>query len=125
MVAVFPAGPERLFYNNAVLAQDLNGSRAREAAAAIVRAYEGAGVDRYAIWAHESEQAATAEMTRRGFRVDTTTRAMAMSLDEIAVPRPEIELDHRTGTSTYGSSKFQTSCWPGSMPATSTSSSPG
>ena len=51
-----------------------------------------AGVDRYAIWAHESEQAANAEMTRRGFRVDTTTRAMAMSLDEIAVPRPEIEL---------------------------------
>ena len=92
VAAVFPAGPERLFYNNAVLEQDLNGSRAREAAAAIVRAYEGAGVDRYAIWAHESEQAATAEMTRRGFRVDTTTRAMAMSLDEIAVPRPEIEL---------------------------------
>ena len=25
VVAVFPAGPERLFYNNAVLAQDLNG----------------------------------------------------------------------------------------------------
>ena len=92
VVAVFPAGSERLFYNNAVLAQDLNGSRAREAAAAIVRAYESAGINRYAIWAHESEQAATAEMTRRGFRVDTTTRAMAMSLDEIAVPRPEIEL---------------------------------
>ena len=92
VLAVFPAGPERLFYNNAVLERDLNGSRAREAAAAIVRAYEGAGVDRYAIWAHESEQAATAEMTRRGFRVDTTTPAMAMSLDEIAVPRPEIEL---------------------------------
>ncbi len=92
VVAVFPAGSERLFYNNAVLAQDLNGSRAREAAAAIVRAYESAGINRYAIWAHESEQAATAEMTRRGFRVDATTRAMAMSLDEIAVPRPEIEL---------------------------------
>ena len=91
-VAVFPAGPERLFYNNAVLARDLNGSRAREAAAAAVRIYEGAGVDRYAIWAHESEQAANAELTRRGFRVDTTTRAMAMPLDEIAVPRPEIEL---------------------------------
>jgi ribosomal protein S18 acetylase RimI-like enzyme len=92
VVAVFPEGPEQLFYNNAVLARDLSGSRAREAAAAIVRAYEGAGVGRYAIWAHESEQAANAELTRRGFRVDTTTRGMAMSLDEIAVPRPEIEL---------------------------------
>ena len=44
-----------------MLEQDLNGSRAREAAAAIVRAYEGAGVDHYAIWAHEPEQAAIAE----------------------------------------------------------------
>jgi ribosomal protein S18 acetylase RimI-like enzyme len=92
VIAVFPAGPERLFYNNAVLAQNLSRSRAREAAGAIVRAYEEAGVNRYAIWAHESEQAANAEMTHRGFRVDTTTRAMAMSLDEIAVPRPELEL---------------------------------
>jgi ribosomal protein S18 acetylase RimI-like enzyme len=91
-VAVFPAGPERLFYNNAVLVQALNRSQAREAAGAIVRAYEGAGVDRYAIWAHESEQAANTELSSRGFRVDTTTRAMAMSLGEITLPRPEIEL---------------------------------
>jgi ribosomal protein S18 acetylase RimI-like enzyme len=92
VVALFPAGPERLFYNNAVLARDLNGSQARESAGAIVRAYEGAGVNRYAIWAHESEQAANAELIRRGYRVDTTTRAMAMSLHEMALPRPEIEL---------------------------------
>src|SRR3954454_8531553 len=68
VVAMFPAGPERLFYNNAVLARDLNWSRAHEAPDAIVRRYEAAEVDHYAIWAHESEQAATAEMTRRGFR---------------------------------------------------------
>lgn len=92
VVAEFPTGPERLFYNNAVLARDLDESRVREAAGAIIRAYENAGIDRYAVWAHESEQAANAEMTHRGFRVDTTTRAMAMSLDEIAVPRPELEL---------------------------------
>ena len=41
VLAVFPAGPERLFYNNAVLAQDLNGSQARDAAGAIVRALRG------------------------------------------------------------------------------------
>src|SRR4051794_40734565 len=69
LVALFSAGPERLFYNTAVLARDLNWSRANEAADAIVRRYEAAEVDHYAIWAHESEQAATAEMTRRGFRV--------------------------------------------------------
>ncbi len=91
-IAVFPAGPERAFYNNAVLARDLDGPRAAEAGAATVRAYQDAGVDRYAIWAHESEEAANAEMRRRGFRVDTTTRAMAMSLSDIAVPPPDVEL---------------------------------
>ncbi len=91
-IAMFPAGPERIFYNNAVLARDLDGPRAGEAAAAVVRAYEDAGVDRYAIWAHESEKSAIAEMRRRDFRVDTTTRAMAMSLNDIAVPPPDVEL---------------------------------
>jgi ribosomal protein S18 acetylase RimI-like enzyme len=92
VVAVFPAGPERAFYNNAVLGRGLNESQAREAAAEIVATYEGAAVDRYAIWAHESEDPAIAEMAGRGFAVDTTTRAMAMSLDEIAVPYPDVEL---------------------------------
>ena len=92
VVAVFPSGPERFFYNNAVLARDLDGPRAGQAAGAIVRAYGDAGVDRYAIWVHESEKAVIAEMTRRGFRVDTSTRAMAMSLNDIAVPCPEVEL---------------------------------
>src|SRR5215510_13172904 len=78
VVALFPAGPEAAFYNNAVFARGLDGPRAAEAAAAIVSAYEGAGVDRYAAWMHESEQAAIAELTGRGFRVDTWTRAMAM-----------------------------------------------
>jgi ribosomal protein S18 acetylase RimI-like enzyme len=91
-VAVFPSGPERFFYNNAVLARDPDGLRVGEAAAAIVRAYEDARIDRYAIWVLESEEAAIAEMNRRGFRVETSTRAMAMSLHNIAVPCPEIEL---------------------------------
>jgi ribosomal protein S18 acetylase RimI-like enzyme len=92
VIALFPVGPERDFYNNAVLARGLDGSRAGEAAAAVVQTYEDAGVDRYAIWAHESEEAGIAEMNRRRFRVDTTTRAMTMSLREIAVARPEVEL---------------------------------
>jgi len=90
--AVFPAGPERLFYNNAVLDRGLDGSAAKEAATAIVSIYEQAGVDRYAVWAHESEGMAIAEIGGRGFRIDTSTRAMAMPLEEVAVPKPEIEL---------------------------------
>jgi GNAT superfamily N-acetyltransferase len=91
VVAVFPAGPERSFYNNAVLARELDRTRAREAAAGVVQAYENAGVDRYAIWVHESERAAIAEMSRQ-FRVDTTTRAMTMSLGDIALARPDVKL---------------------------------
>ncbi len=90
--AVFPAGPERAFYNNAVLERGLDGCAAEAAADAVVRRYDAAAVDRFAIWAHESDEPANAEMLRRGFRVDMTTRAMAMSLDDIAVPVPEIEL---------------------------------
>jgi ribosomal protein S18 acetylase RimI-like enzyme len=90
--AVFPAGPERLFYNNAVLDRRLGESAATEAAAAIVAVYEQAGVDRYAIWTHESEPAGIAEMVDRGFHVDTSTRAMAMPLEEIAVSYPQAEL---------------------------------
>ncbi len=92
VVAVFPAGPERLFYNNAVLARGLDRAAAGEATEAILAAYADAGVDRYAVWAHESDQPGIAELESRGFHIDTTTRAMAMSLDELAVPRPDVEL---------------------------------
>jgi ribosomal protein S18 acetylase RimI-like enzyme len=92
VAALFPSGPERLFYNNAVLARGLDRPGASEAVDEILAAYEGAGVDRYAVWAHESEQPAMEEMADRGLRVDVTTRAMAMSLDEIALPLPDVEL---------------------------------
>jgi ribosomal protein S18 acetylase RimI-like enzyme len=92
VIALFPAGPERLFYNNALLDRGLDRTGAQRAVSAIVSAYEEAAVDRYAVWANESEQASIAELAGRGFRVDTSTRAMAMSLDEIAAPYPDIEL---------------------------------
>jgi GNAT superfamily N-acetyltransferase len=91
-VGLFPTGPERSIYNNAVLARDLSASGATEAVASTVRLYDAAGVDRFTIWAHESEEAAITELNRSGFHLDTWTRAMAMSLDEIDVPRPRIEL---------------------------------
>ena len=45
-----------------------------------------------AAWVHESDGPMVAELERRGYTVDTTTRAMGMALDEIAVPRPQIDL---------------------------------
>ena len=47
---------------------------------------------RFAAWVHESDPAMRAELERRGYTLDTTTRAMGMALDEIAVPRPRIDL---------------------------------
>jgi ribosomal protein S18 acetylase RimI-like enzyme len=92
VIGVFPEGPESAFYNNAVLARDLDASRAAEAVTASVQTYEEARVDGYAIWVHESEDATIAELERSGLGVDTTTRAMAMSLADITVPRLDIDL---------------------------------
>jgi len=91
-IALFPAGPERGVYNNAVLERGLDPPQVRRALDSLVRAYAEAGVDRYAVWAHDSEPTAARELAGRGFRVDTWTRAMAMSLDELAVEPPRIEL---------------------------------
>jgi ribosomal protein S18 acetylase RimI-like enzyme len=91
-IALFPAGPERGVYNNAVLERRLGGPELRAAVDSIAREYTEAGIDRYAIWAHESEPAALGELAGRGFQVDTWTAAMAMTLNEIAVERPRIEL---------------------------------
>jgi GNAT superfamily N-acetyltransferase len=91
--AVFPSGPERAVYNNALLERGLD---ARERAAALEgmhAAYAGAGVDRYAAWAHESDAPLCAELERRGYVLDEVTRAMGMSLDAIAVDRPAVALE--------------------------------
>jgi ribosomal protein S18 acetylase RimI-like enzyme len=89
---VFPAGPERLFYNNAVLDRNLSDSEVGRALEATIRTYATQGVGRYAIWAHESEDEAIAGLAGRGFHIDTRTRAMAMPLTEIRMPLPDIEL---------------------------------
>jgi ribosomal protein S18 acetylase RimI-like enzyme len=94
-VALFPAEPERAIYNNTLLARRLDEPQVRQAVDATAEAYAGTGVDRYTVWAHETEDAAIAELANRGFRVDTWTRAMAMPLHDIPIEPPEIEL--RTG----------------------------
>jgi hypothetical protein len=44
-------------------------------------------VARFAAWVHESDERMVGALERRGYTLDTSTRAMGMALDDIAVPR--------------------------------------
>ena len=57
------------------------------------RAYTSAGVDRYAVWAHESDQGMQAELAARGYKIDISTRAMGMSLDNLPVAVPDAGIE--------------------------------
>jgi GNAT superfamily N-acetyltransferase len=57
-----------------------------------VAAYAAARVTGFAAWVHESDLAMRDELERRGYAVDSSTRAMGMALDGIRVPPPELEL---------------------------------
>ncbi|HSB39204.1 MAG TPA: GNAT family N-acetyltransferase [Gaiellaceae bacterium] len=90
--AVFPRAPERNVYNNALLERNLTATERADALDAMEAAYAAAGVTRFAAWVHESERALRADLERRGYILDTSTRALGMPLDGIRLPRPEIEL---------------------------------
>jgi ribosomal protein S18 acetylase RimI-like enzyme len=90
--AVFPHEPERAVYNNALLERELGENDRAEALDAMEAVYASAGVIRFAAWVHETDPAMRAELERRGYILDTTTRAMGMALDEIRLPRPQIPL---------------------------------
>ena len=90
--AVFPHEPERVVYNNALLDRDLGAGERADALELMEAMYAAAGVTRFAAWVHESDPAMRAELERRGYTLDTTTRAMGMALDDIRRPRPEIPL---------------------------------
>jgi ribosomal protein S18 acetylase RimI-like enzyme len=89
--AVFPSGPERAVYNNALLDRGLDRPAAAEAASAIARVYAAADVERYAIWVHDSESESIATLAERGLRIDTSNRAMAMRLDDLSLPHADLE----------------------------------
>jgi len=90
--AIFPTEPERGVYNNAVVDRGL-AARERAAALDVLEAsYADAGVDRFAVWVHESDAAMLADVQRRRYEVDTWTRAMAMELADLALPRPQLSL---------------------------------
>jgi hypothetical protein len=90
--AVFPHGPERSVYNNALLEHDREASERSDALDAMEAAYAAAGVDRFAAWAHESDEAMRRDLEGRGYTLDTTTREMGMALNDIRLPRPGIEV---------------------------------
>ena len=81
-IAAFVRPPEREFLNNAVLAPGTVDPGA--ALAAIERTYGAAGIERYAIWVHETEAETVSELLARGYRFDTATRTMAMAISELA-----------------------------------------
>jgi GNAT superfamily N-acetyltransferase len=91
-IAVFQHEPERAVYNNALLERDLGAGDRAGALDAMEAVYAAAGVARFAAWVHESDQPMRAELERRGYTLDTTTRAMGMALDDIRLPRPQIPL---------------------------------
>jgi ribosomal protein S18 acetylase RimI-like enzyme len=55
-------------------------------------AYSAAGVDRYAAWVHEDDQAMVSDLAERGYIFDSSTRAMGMALADLSVERPELDL---------------------------------
>ena len=90
-IGLFPSGPERDIFNNALLARGMDAARSVRAATAMEHAYAGAGIARYAAWVHEADAATMSALADRGYRVEETTRAMAMSLDDLTTPRPEAD----------------------------------
>jgi ribosomal protein S18 acetylase RimI-like enzyme len=94
--AVFPSGAERGVYNNAIFERGLFAAQRTDAIFAMEAAYEAAGVARFAAWVHESDNAMRSDLERRGYTLDEVTRAMGMTLDRIALPRPTLAF-RRTG----------------------------
>jgi ribosomal protein S18 acetylase RimI-like enzyme len=91
--AVFPNDPERGVYNNALLERGLPASGRADAVCAMETAYRAAGVTRFAAWVHESDTAMRSALERGGYTIDEVTRAMGMALDDLRLPRPDIELE--------------------------------
>ena len=90
--AVFPAGPEREIFNNAVLDRDLGPAQRATAVDAMEAAYDSAGIDRYAAWVHEGDEGMRAELGARGFAVEDSTRAMGMALADLSPSDPTVEV---------------------------------
>jgi ribosomal protein S18 acetylase RimI-like enzyme len=89
--AVFPEGPERGVFNNALLTRDLGPAERASALDAMEAAYSDAGVERFAAWVHESDEAMRRDVLSRGYTFEESTRAMGMCLDGVSAPTSELE----------------------------------
>lgn len=89
---VFPNEPECGVYNNALLHRGLVGAPLTDALDAMEAAYAEAEISRFAAWVHETDAASVLELERRGYTFDTSTRAMGMTLDQLPLGRPDVEL---------------------------------
>lgn len=90
--AVFPNEPERNVYNKALLERDLAAAERRDALHSMEATYAAAGVDWFAAWVHESDEALRRDLERSGYALVAWTRAMGLALEDIRLPRPKIEL---------------------------------
>jgi ribosomal protein S18 acetylase RimI-like enzyme len=91
--AVFPHGPQRSVYNNALLARGLSASACARAIASAERSYAAVGVNRFAVWVHERDEVAREELERHRYTVDTVTHFMATTLGRSVARRrgPAVE----------------------------------
>jgi hypothetical protein len=64
-VAVFPAHPEREFYDNALLDRGLTAMGYADAVDAVECAYGASDIDRYAVWVHEGDTSAVRHLELR------------------------------------------------------------
>jgi GNAT superfamily N-acetyltransferase len=94
--AIFPNEPERAVYNNALFERHLDVAGRGRALDEMENAYSTANVDRFAAWVHESDQPMRRDLEQRGYTLDTTTRAMGISLDDISMPEPTQPFDTAT-----------------------------
>jgi ribosomal protein S18 acetylase RimI-like enzyme len=92
-VGVFPAGPERGVYNNALLERGLPAEARTVAVDAMEAAYAAAGVSEFAAWVHQSDAAMRAELEARRYRVVESTRAMGMALADLPAARPALDVE--------------------------------
>ena len=91
-VAVFPAEPERSFFNNAMLDLGLDAQMRVAVLDAMEAAYASTGIANFAAWVHESDEDMIRDLAARGYLFNESTRAMGMVLDELWVERPTIDV---------------------------------
>lgn len=91
IAAIFPSGPERAVYNDALLANGLSASECDAALAMMAGAYAEAGVTQYAAWVQEPDTAMRQELDRRGYTLESSTLAMGMVLSDLRRPPPELD----------------------------------